>query len=65
LFELGLKGTIPLTFIPKGYGSWSFHAGFKYINFVDKNLYELNTFNSPGKPTRDTWQGYGGASMFF
>lgn len=65
LYELGLKGTIPLNFMPKGYGHWSFHAGFKYMNFVDDNLYQLNTFNAPGKPTRDTWQGYGGITIFF
>jgi hypothetical protein len=65
LVAVGLKGTVPLDFMPKGYGHWSFHAGFKYMNFVDDNLYNLNTFNSPGKPTRDTWQVYAGVSVFF
>ncbi|HYR57717.1 MAG TPA: hypothetical protein VEO95_03765 [Chthoniobacteraceae bacterium] len=65
LFEVGLKASLPLNFMPKGYGHWSFHTGFKYMNFVDDNLYNLNTFNAPGKPTRDTWQAYGGISIFF
>ena len=65
LYEVGLKASIPLTFAPKGYGNWSFHAGVKYINFVDDNLYNLNIFNAPGKPTRDTTQIYCGLSAFF
>jgi hypothetical protein len=65
LFDVGLKGTVPMNFMPQGYGHWSFHAGFKYMYFVDDNLYNLNTFNSPGKPTRDTWQVFAGISVFF
>jgi len=38
LFELGFKASIPLKFMPDGYGHWSFHAGFKYQNFNDPNL---------------------------
>ena len=65
LYELGLKGTIPMNFMPQGYGHWSFHAGFRYMHFVDDNLYNLNTFNAPGKPTRESWQVYCGISTFF
>jgi hypothetical protein len=65
LYELGLKASVPLKFIPKGYGNWSFHAGAKYINFVDDNLYNLNIFNASGEPTRYTWQIYAGISIFF
>lgn len=65
LFELGLKGTVPLKFMPQGYGNWSFHAGFRYVNFVDDNLYHLNEFNAPGKPTRESTQVYCGISAFF
>jgi hypothetical protein len=64
IYELGLKASIPLKFMP-GPGHWSVHAGFKYLNFVDDNLYHLNTFNDPGKVVRDTWQAYGGFSVFF
>jgi len=38
LYEVGIKGTIPLDFMPAGYGHWSLHAGFKYMGFVDDNL---------------------------
>ncbi len=65
LFELGAKATLPMNFMPAGYGHWSCHAGFRYMQFVDDNLYNLNTFNAPGKPVRDTWQVYGGVSIFF
>jgi hypothetical protein len=56
---------MPLTFMPSGMGHWSGHIGFKYINFMDDNLYNLNLFNAPGKPTRDTVQVYLGISTFF
>jgi hypothetical protein len=65
LYEVGLKASLPMNFMPAGYGHWSCHAGFRYVNFVDDNLYRLNIFNAPGKPTRDTVQFYGGISTFF
>ncbi|MBV9127065.1 MAG: hypothetical protein JO117_03150 [Verrucomicrobia bacterium] len=65
LFELGGKATLPIKCIPGSYGHWSVHAGIRYMNFVDDNLYHLNTFNAPGEPTRTTLQGYGGVSVFF
>jgi hypothetical protein len=65
LWEIGLKGSVPLNFMPAGYGHWGFHAGVRYMNFVDDNLFKLNIFNAPGKPTRDTVQGYCGISIFF
>ncbi|HEY2342069.1 MAG TPA: hypothetical protein VGH90_03515, partial [Chthoniobacteraceae bacterium] len=65
LVELGLKGTLPLKFMPKEAGSWSVYVGGRYINFVNDNLRDLNTFNAPGQPTRETWQVYGGISVFF
>ena len=65
LVEAGLKATLPMNFMPKGYGHWSCHAGFNYMYINDDNLYNLNVFNAPGKPTRDTWQVYAGISIFF
>ncbi len=65
LYELGLKASMPANFMPEGFGHWSMHAGFKYLNFNDDNLYHLNAFNAPGKPTRDTVQVYVGFSTFF
>jgi hypothetical protein len=65
LFEVGLKGTIGLSFIPGEYGHWSMHAGFRYMNFVDKNLQGLQQFNAPGKAVKDTMQIYAGLTAFF
>ena len=65
VFDAGGKVTVPMGFMPDGYGHWSFHVGVKYLNFVDDNLYYLNTFNAPGKPTRDTTLVYCGISVFF
>ncbi|MEA3210044.1 MAG: hypothetical protein QOE70_3101 [Chthoniobacter sp.] len=65
LYELGVKASMPLKFMPKGYGNWSVHAGYKYMNFVDNNLAGMNQFNAPGKPTDEVHQVYGGISVFF
>lgn len=65
LYELGLKGSIPIKCMPKGYGNWSFHAGFKYMKFVDENLQGMQEFNAPGEKTEDTWQIFCGLTTFF
>ena len=65
LFEVGVKASMPLTFMPKGYGNWGIHAGFRYMNFVDENLQKMQQFNAPGERVRDTVQFYGGVSVFF
>lgn len=65
IFETGLKLSFPINFMPAGLGHWGGNVGFKYMNFIDNNLYNLNLFNAPGKPTRDTVQVYLGVSAFF
>jgi hypothetical protein len=65
LYEVGIKGTLPINFVPQGYGHWGIHAGFRYMNFVDKNLQDLQEFNAPGHSVSDTVQVYGGFSVFF
>lgn len=65
LYEVGVKASLPLKFMPKGYGFWSVHAGYKYMDFVDNNLVGMNQFNAPGKPTDNIHQFYGGISVFF
>ncbi|HEX3717581.1 MAG TPA: hypothetical protein VH595_06410 [Verrucomicrobiae bacterium] len=65
LYELGVKATLPMNFMPGGYGHWSFHTGFRYMNMVDDNLYHLNAFNAPNTATRDTFQYYAGINIFF
>lgn len=65
LYEVGVKASLPLKFMPKGYGFWNIHAGYKYMDFVDNNLVGMNQFNAPGKPTDHIHQFYGGISVFF
>ncbi len=65
LYELGLKASIPLKFMPAGYGNWGMHVGFRYMAFEDKNLQEMQVFNAPREATKDTTQVYAGVSIFF
>jgi hypothetical protein len=65
LYEIGLKASLPMNFMPKGYGHWGFHAGVRYMHFVDENLQEMQAFNAPGKATKDSTQFYCGISTFF
>ena len=65
LYEVGLKATLPLKNFAIGYGHWSVHAGVRLMEFVDKNLQDMNAFNAPGKATSHEWQGYAGLSIFF
>ena len=65
LIELGVKATVPLKFAGSRFGHWSAHLGYVYMDFVDDNLYHLNTFNAPGHPTRTNNQVSGGISVFF
>ncbi|HWZ94418.1 MAG TPA: hypothetical protein VNW30_04420 [Opitutaceae bacterium] len=65
LYELGLKASTNMGFMPAGYGSWSFHIGVKYMKFVDKNLQHLAISGGFGNPKSDTFQTYAGLSTFF
>lgn len=58
LYELGLKGSLPVNFMPEGFGHWSAHAGIKYMKFVDDNL-------KATQGQSETWQVYAGISTFF
>ncbi len=65
LYELGVKASMPMAFMPKGYGNWSWHAGYRYQHFVDDNLAGMQQFNAPGESTRHANQVYAGVSIFF
>ena len=65
LWEVGLKATVPMDFMPKGYGFWSAHLGFRYMSFEDDNLKQLATDGGFGSPTDDTAQVYSGVTVFF
>lgn len=62
LYEVGLKASMPLKFMPKGYGFWDGHLGFRYVKFVDDNLQNEAIL---GTTTKDTAQIYSGISVFF
>ena len=48
----------------RSYG-WGFHAGFRYMGFVDENLQGMQEFNAPGESESSSSQVYGGISIFF
>lgn len=58
LYELGVKATIPMKFMPAGYGNWSAHLGGKYMAFVDDNLRAT-------QGRSETFQIFGGLTTFF
>jgi hypothetical protein len=58
LYEIGLKASAPLPFMPQGYGHWSANLGVKYMNFCNPNLEA--TQNETGATVV-----YGGISCFF
>jgi hypothetical protein len=65
IVELGARATVPLKFVPSSVGHWSAHLGYRYMNFVDDNLYHLNAFNSPGHSVRVNNSVYSGITVFF
>lgn len=65
LYEVGVKATLPMKFMPDGYGHWSFHIGAKYQGFEDVNLKGMQQFNAPGHAVSESWAVYGGVSTFF
>lgn len=65
LWEVGLKASAPLKFMPKGYGFWDAHLGVRYVKFVDRNLQQLAKDGGFGVRTKDTAQIYSGISVFF
>lgn len=58
LYEIGLKASAPLPFMPGGYGHWSANLGVKYMNFCNENIQA--TQNETGSTVF-----YGGISVFF
>ncbi|MDB6020569.1 MAG: hypothetical protein JWQ04_426 [Pedosphaera sp.] len=73
LYEVGAKASVPMKFMPAGYGSWSFHLGVKYMKFLNgdktSGLIGMNSSGflapGPGSYVTDTVQVYAGVSTFF
>ena len=58
LYEFGVKASMPLKFMPPGYGHWSANFGFKHQGFDNPNL--RATQGEAGSTVV-----YGGVSTFF
>lgn len=65
LYEVGLRATLPLSFMPKGYGNWNFYGGFKYMGFVDENLQQMQQFNATSSAEDHSTLIFCGLSTFF
>jgi hypothetical protein len=65
LVSLGAKASMPVSFIPAGYGHWSVHVGVTYMDFVDKNLQHEAIDGGFGPVTKDAWQLMAGITTFF
>lgn len=65
LFEAGVKIGGAAKFMPAGYGHWSWHVGYKYMDFIDDNLKQLSTGGGFATKTNGIGQVYAGLSSFF
>ena len=65
LFSTELKGTVPLKFIPKGYGNWSVYAGVQYYYLVNKGLLDENQVLATSERKHNLWQVHGGLTLVF
>ncbi len=65
LITTGAKVTVPLTFIPRRYGSWSLYGGVQYFHIFNDGIATGNNFLPSSATTRDPVQFYGGVSLFF
>ncbi len=64
MFGTELKATVPLTFIPKDWGAWSFFAGVKYYHLNNAGLIDGNEALN-GVSKHDLVQYHAGISIFF
>lgn len=65
VFSSGVKFSVPMTFIPKDMGSWTFYAGVKYYHLNNDGLLDGNTVLTPREHKDDLVQFHGGISIFF
>lgn len=65
VFSTQLKFQIPLNFIPKGYGAWTFYAGVQYYHLNNDGLLDGNQVLADGSREENLVQFHGGLSIFF
>jgi hypothetical protein len=65
VFTTQLKFQVPLNFIPKGYGAWTFYAGVQYYHLNNDGLLDGNQVLADAQRTENLVQFHGGISIFF
>jgi len=61
------KGSIPLDFIPKSYGHWTYYAGVQYYYIANAGALDGNAAFGAAAPSRshDLYQFHTGFQLFF
>lgn len=67
VFSTELKASVPLEFIPKSYGHWTFYAGVQYYYVANKGAVDGNAAFGAAAPTREhsLYQFHTGVQLFF
>jgi hypothetical protein len=65
VFGTEAKVTVPLTFMPKEAGFWSFYAGVKYYHLNNAGLADGNSVLTPNEHKKDLVQYHAGIAIFF
>ncbi|HWB58339.1 MAG TPA: hypothetical protein VG733_02560 [Chthoniobacteraceae bacterium] len=67
VFSSEFKASIPLDFVPKGYGHWTAYAGFQYYYIANHGALDGNSVFGASAPDRnhDLYQFHTGIQIFF
>jgi hypothetical protein len=65
LFTTEFRATVPLKFIPKGYGNWNVYAGVQYYYLNNKGLLDENQVLATTERHRNLVQFHGGLTLTF
>lgn len=65
VFTTQFKAQIPLDFIPKGYGAWTFYAAVQYYHLNNDGLLDGNQVLADASREENLVQFHGGVSIFF
>ena len=61
----GAKLSLPMSFVPKQYGFWTFYAGVKYYHLENDGLLDGNMVLTANEHRKDLVQFHTGISIFF
>lgn len=65
VFSSEFKASVPLDFIPKGYGHWTAYAGFQYYYLNNAGVLDGNSVLGTGTRIHDLYQFHSGVQIFF